>query len=205
MTNNAEQHIFFVDDEPKVRAVVGRTLEQLGSKVDCFASAADCLEQLRRRRCDLLITDVKMPEMDGLELLAEVKRIFPMLPVLVITGYGDIPMAVTAVKAGALDFIEKPFNRQSFLTAVESALKRKTAAEAQTLKLLTRAELQVLYLVLQGKTSKEIAALRNRRERTVQDQRASIYDKLGVRNLAELFGWAVKVGLINPPPPANGQ
>ena len=199
MTNKTKQHIFFVDDEPKIWKAVCRTLGQLGSEVSCFARAADSLEQLRKRRCDLLITDVKMPEMDGLELLAEVKRILPKLPVLVITGYGDIPMAVKALKKGASDFIEKPFNRQSFLAAVESALKHKAAVEAQALKLLTRAELQVLHLVLQGKTSKEIAALRKRKVKTVQDQRTSIYDKLRVRNMAELFRWAVKVGLINPP------
>jgi len=141
MTNKTKQHIFFVDDEPKIWKAVCRTLEQLGAKVSCFERATDCLEQLRKRRCDLLITDVKMPEMDGLELLAKVKRMLPKLPVLVITGYGDIPMAVKALKKGASDFIEKPFNRQSFLAAVESALKRKAAVEARALKLLTRAEL----------------------------------------------------------------
>ncbi len=193
------QHIFFVDDEPKIWRSVCRTLEQLGTKVSCFERATDCLEQLHKRGCDLLITDVKMPEMDGLELLAEVKRMLPKLPVLVITGYGDIPMAVKALKKGAWNFIEKPFNRQSFLAAAESALKHKAAVEAQALKLLTRAELQILHLVLQGKTSKEIAALRKRKVKTVQDQRTSIYDKLRVRNMAELFGWAVKAGLIKPP------
>lgn len=193
------QHIFFVDDEPKIWRSVCRTLEQLGTKVSCFERAADCLEQLHKRACDLLITDVKMPEMSGLELLAEVKRIFPELPVLVITGYGDIPMAVRAIKEGASNFIEKPFDRQSFLAAAESALKHKAAAEAQALKLLSRAELQVLYLVLRGKTSKKIAVLRKRKLRTVQDQRASIYKKLKVKNLAELFRWAVKAGLIKPP------
>ena len=99
--NFTEQHIFFVDDEPKIRKVVGRTLEQVGYKVSCFSRASDCLEQLRSRPCDLLIADVKMPGMDGIELLAKVKCIIPSLPVLVITGYGDVQMAVTALKAGA--------------------------------------------------------------------------------------------------------
>lgn len=199
MIKRTKQHIFFVDDEPKIWRSVCRTLEQLGAKVRCFERAADCLEQLRKRACDLLITDVKMPEMSGLELLAEVKRIFPELPVLVITGYGDVPMAVRAIKEGAWDFIEKPLNRQSLLTTAESALKHKTATEAQALKLLSRAELQVLYLVLKGKKSREIAVLRGRELRTIQDQRASIYKKLGVKNLPELFIWAVKTGLIKPP------
>jgi len=199
MTNKTKQHIFFVDDEPKIWKAVCRTLEQLGTKVSCFERATDCLEQLRKRRCDLLITDVKMSKMSGLELLVEVNRMLPKLPVLVITGYGDIPMAVRAIKKGASDFIEKPFNRQSFLAAAESALKHKAAVEAQALKLITRVELQVLYLVLKGKPSREIAVLRKRELRTIQDQRASIYRKLKVRNLAELFRWALKAGLIKPP------
>jgi len=186
MINNAEQHIFFVDDEPKVCKAVGRTLEQLGSKVSCFACAADCLEQLRFQTCDLLITDVKMPEMDGIELLTEARRIVPSLPVLVITGYGDIPMAVKAVKAGALDFIEKPLDRQSFLSAVESVLKRNAWADPLLGKLLTRIEIKVLRFILKGKSNKEIAYLRNRSIRTIEDQRNHIFRKFGVDNLVDL-------------------
>jgi len=199
MTNNAEQHIFFVDDEPKVCKAVGRTLEQLGSKVSCFARAADCLEQLRSQTCDLLITDVKMPEMDGIELLTEARRIAPWLPVLVITGYGDIPMAVKAVKAGALDFIEKPLDRQSFLSTVESILKRNALADPLLGEPLTKTEMKVLRLLLKGKSNKEIARLLHRHRRTIEDHRNNIYCKLGVDNSVDLVKRAAELGLFKLP------
>jgi len=199
MTNNAEQHIFFVDDEPKVCKAVGRTLEQLGSKVSCFTCAADCLEQLRSQTCDLLITDVKMPEMDGIELLTEAKRIVPWLQVLVITGYGDIPMAVRALKAGASNFIEKPLDRQSFLSIVESLLKRNAWGDPLLGKLLTKTEMKVLRFILDGKSNKEIARLRHRSIRTIEDQRSCIFRKFGVDNLVDLTKRAAEMGLIDLP------
>ena len=197
MTNSTEQHIFFVDDEPKVRKAVGKTLEQLGSKVSCFACAADCLEQLHSEMCDLLITDVKMPEMDGIELLIEAKRIIPSLSVLVITGYGDIPMAIRALKAGASDFIEKPLDRQSFLLAVESILKRTTLAESVVGKLLTKTEMKVLRLILDS--NKKIARLLHRSVRTIEDHRSHIFRKFGVDNLVDLVKRAAEMGLVDLP------
>ena len=199
MINSTEQHIFFVDDEPKVCKAVGRTLEQLGSKVSCFVRAADCLEQLRFQTCDLLITDVKMPEMDGIELLTEARRIIPWLPVLVITGYGDIQMAVSAVKAGALDFIEKPLDRQGFLSTVESILKRNALADPLLGKPLTKIEMKVLRFILKGKSNKEIARLRHRSIRTIEDQRSNIFRKFRVDNLVDLTKRAAEMGLIDLP------
>ena len=199
MTNITKQHVFFVDDESKVCKIVGRTLEQVGLKVSCFTSAAKCLKQLRCRTCDLLITDVKMPEMDGIELLTEARRIIPWLQVLVITGYGDIPMSVRALKAGALDFIEKPLDRQSFLSVVESPLKRNAWADPLLGKLLTRTERIVLRFLLDGKSNKEIAYLRNRSIRTIEDQRSCIFRKFGVDNLVDLTKRAAGMGLIELP------
>jgi len=186
MTNIAKQHVFFVDDKPKVRKMVGRTLEQAGLKVTCFASGSECLKQLRCRTCDLLITDVKMPEMDGIELLTEVKRIIPSLPVLVVTGYGDIPMAVEALKVGASEFIEKPLDRQSFLSAVESVLKLYALIHQIVGDVLTKTEMIVLRLILEGKRTKEIAMLRQRSVRTIEVHRIRIMRKLGVDNLVDL-------------------
>ena len=199
MINSTEQHIFFVDDEPKVCKAVSRTLEQLGSKVSCFACAADCLEQLRSQTCDLLITDVKMPEMDGIELLVEARRTVPWLQVLVITGYGDIPMAVSALKAGASNFIEKPLDRQSFLSIVKSLLKRNAWGDPLLGKLLTRTERIVLRFILDGKSNKEIAYLRHRSIRTIEDQRSCIFRKFGVDNLVDLTKRAAEKGLIDLP------
>jgi len=186
MGNNVKQHIFFVDDEPEVQKVIDRTLEQAGFKTSCFSRASDCLEQLRSRPCDLLITDVKMPGMDGIELLTKVKCIIPSLPVLVITGYGDVPLAVAALKAGASDFIEKPLNRQSFLSAVEFALKGNTRSHPLVNKVLTKTELEILRLILDGKSKKDIARLRNRSIRTIEDQHRHILHKIGVDNSIDL-------------------
>ena len=186
MTNIAKQHVFFVDDKPKVRKVVGRTLKQIGLKVSCFASGAECLKQLRSRRCNLLITDVKMPEMDGIELLTEVKRIIPSLPVLIVTGYGDIPMAVEALKVGASEFIEKPLERQSFLSVVESVLKRNAQIHWLVGSVLTKTEMEVLRLILDGKSTKEMAMLRDRSVKSIERHRSRIMRKLGVDNLVDL-------------------
>ena len=199
MPNNAKQHIFFVDDEPKVREVVGKTLEELGSKVSCFASATDCLEQLGSQRCDLLITDVKMPEMDGMELLAKAKRLAPWLPILVITGYGDIPMAVTAIKAGAVDFIEKPLDKKSFLWKVKSILQQSTFDDSYRGKPLTESEMKVLKLIIDGKSNKEIAHLLHRSIRTIEVHRGHLMSKLDVDNVVDLVKRVAMMGLVELP------
>lgn len=198
MTNISKLHIFFVDDEPKVRELVGGTLEQAGFKASCFASAVDCLEQLRTDRCDLLITDVKLPGMSGLELLTEAKGLAPSLPVLVVTGYGDIPMAVRAMKAGAADFIEKPLERKVLLSAVEFALKQIAPTDPLLLKGLTRAEMRVLNMILEGKTNKETAYLLHRSVSTVEVHRKHIMRKLGVDNIVDLVKQATALGLVSP-------
>jgi len=181
-----EQHIFFVDDEPAVRKSVAKTLRWLRCKVTCFSNAADCLEQLRTDRCDLLITDVKMPGMDGMELVRRARAVDSWLPVLVITGYGDIPMAVKAVKAGAVDFIEKPLQRESFLAAVQTVLMQNSLKNLLRGKSLTKREQTVLRLILQGKNSREIAEMLHRSLRTIEDHRQHIMRKLKVNNVVEL-------------------
>jgi len=199
MPNNAKQHIFFVDDEPKVRQVVGETLEELGSTVSCFARAADCLEQLGSKRCDLLITDVKMPEMDGMELLAKARRLAPWLPILVITGYGDIPMAVAAIKAGAVDFIEKPLDKKSFLWKVKSILQQSTFDDSYRGKPLTESEMKVLKLIISGNSNKEIAYILHRSVRTIEVHRGHLMRKLNVDNVVDLVKRAAMMGLVELP------
>lgn len=198
MTNITKQYVFLVDDEPKVCKMVGRTLEQTGLKVSYFARAAECLKQLHSQKCDLLITDVKMPEMDGIELLTKVKHIIPSLPVLVITGYGDIKMAVKALKMGASDFIEKPLDRQSFLSVVDSVLKQNTQPHRFVGNALTKTEMIVLRLILDGKDTKEIARLRHRSVRTIEDHRSRIMRKIGVDNLVDLVKQTAVVRLVEP-------
>ena len=192
-------HIFFVDDEPKVCRAVSRTLGQLGVQVSSFTRAAECLEQLGVGKCNLLIADVKMPGMDGIELLTRAKRVDPSLTVLVITGYGDIPMAVRALKAGAADFIEKPLNRKPFLSLVERLLKRATPPEPLLGRPLSRAETKVFRLLLDGKTNKEIAYLLHRSIRTVEVHRRNVMRKFGVDNLVDLVKRAAELGLLDLP------
>jgi two-component system response regulator TtrR len=199
MAKFTEQHVFFVDDEPKVHKVVAKTLKRAGFKVSCFSSAADCLEQLNSRPCDLLITDVKMPGMDGIELLTIARCIIPSLPVLVVTGYGDIQMAVTALKSGASDFIEKPLKRESFLSAVKLALKPNPHPHPVLNKSLTRSEMRILCMILDGKSNRQIAHLLSRSVRTVEVHRRHIMRKLGVDNIVRLVKRAVAMGLVEVP------
>jgi len=196
MRNNAKHRIFFVDDEANVRTAVSKTLAKVGTEVICFAGAVDCLKQLRCGKCDLLITDVKMPGMDGMELLVKTKRIAPWLPVLVITGYGDIPMAVKALKAGASNFIEKPLNRQSLIYVVESALKGAAWPDPVLGEKLTKVEMKVLRLLLKGKKNSEMADMLSRSVRTIEDHRRHIMRKLGAKNLVDLVKRAVMMGLV---------
>ena len=187
MGENGKQHVFIVDDEPEVRAAIRRTLELVGYQISCFDSATDCLAKMRSLRCDLLVTDVVLPGMDGLELLSEVKCRTPSLPVLVITGYGSVEMAVQAMEAGASSFIRKPLDRSTLLGAVETALTRRGRVCDHVRKPLTRAEVEVLRLILDGKGNKEIARLRHRSVRTIEDQRRCIMHKFGVDNPVDLI------------------
>ncbi len=198
MAGKEQTHIFFVDDEPKVRKVVAKTLKRLNSNVSCFSGADDCLKQLKQKKCDLLITDVRMPGTDGIELLINAKKIAPWINVLVITGYGDIPMAVKALKAGALDFIEKPLNGQTFISAVKTALKQTTPPDLLLGRALTRMEMKTLRLILDGMSNREAASLLHRSIRTIEVHRNRIMHKLGTDNLVELIKRAAKMGLIEP-------
>ncbi len=192
------QHIFFVDDEPAVCKSVSQTLRRSGYKVSCFADAENCLERLQIRDCDLLVTDVKMPGMDGIELVRRAKCIIPWLPILVITGYGDIPMAVRAVKAGAAEFIEKPLQKQSFLAVVQAILKQQDLGDLLKGKSLSKKEIAVLRLILQGSSNREMAHILHRSIRTIEDHRCHIMRKLGVDSVVELVQRATVMGLVKP-------
>jgi len=187
MANSDSQCIFFVDDEANVRQVVVDTLEQSGLHVSSFACPIECLEQLPAQRCDLLITDLRLPEIDGIELLKRSRVIAPWLPVMVITGYGDISTAIQAIKAGAIDFVEKPLDKISFLKKVRSIIQDNgNHSDERTGTPLTRSERRVLRFVLDGKSNKEIAALLSRSRRTIEVHRAHVMHKLGAADLIDL-------------------
>jgi FixJ family two-component response regulator len=189
--------VVFVDDEPSVCSAVAKTLKRVGMNVRCFGRADDCLEHLAAEPCDLLITDVKMPDKDGIELLDEVQERLPWLPVLLVTGYGDVDMAVRAMKAGASDFITKPLDRDTFLIAVQSLLERSAGQVALEEYGLTRAETKVLYLILDGRNTREIATALHRSPRTVEVHRRHVMQKLGAANVIEFLRRAADMGLLS--------
>lgn len=197
MKNKSKQQIFFVDDEPGIRRVATDALEKLECQVVCFANAADCLEQLPQKNCNLLITDVRMPGMDGLTLLSTAKRIAPWVPVIVITGYGDIPMAVRALKLGAVDFIEKPLVRKTFLEKVKSVLEQGGFNDSSTRQALTKTEKKILKLILDGKSNREIANILGRSTRTIEVHRANIMRKFNTDNVVELVKKAAPLDFDN--------
>jgi len=199
MTNENLQHIFFVDNEPTVCKAVCESLELHGINVTGFTSGQDCLKQLDSQRCDLLITDLKMPEMDGIELIVKAKHLVPWLPVLMISGYGDIPATVTAMNAGAIDFIEKPLETKTFLQKIESVLQQNHDKNNLMNNSLTKTEIEILKMIIKGDSSKKIAYLLNRSTRTAEAHRTSIMKKFGAENVADLIRRAALIGLVESP------
>ncbi len=197
MDNDTLGAVVFVDNEPKVRMVVRKTLERVGIDVHCFASAEECLARFESTPCDLLITDVRMPGKDGIELLLEVKKQSPWLPVLVVTGFGDVPMAVRALKGGAADFIEKPLDRDAFLKTVRSLLESQSGQDASINRSLTKTEKRVLLLILEGKNNREIASILHRSPRTIEVHRSHVMHKMGANNIVELLRRAAEMGLFD--------
>lgn len=196
MEDRLESMVYFVDDEPGVRKAVSQTLEELEScHVMCFKDAAGCLNALNHNApCHLLITDVNMPGIDGMTLLEEVQKIRPQLPVLLVTGYGDVPMAVNAIKKGAFDFIEKPLNEATFLPVVEAALEKGHFEDALQEKSLTKTEIKILKQIGAGKSNKEVAFSLKRSVRTIENHRHRLMRKLDVNNAVELVKKAISMG-----------
>ena len=193
--------VVFVDDEAGIRKIVRLTLEEeLPCSVTCFDNATDCLHALRDEQeyCNLLITDVKMPGMDGMTLLAQVRQVRPLLPILIITGHGDVPMAVKALKSGALDFIEKPLDEQVLLRAVKRALKHSVNIVDLAAAPLTDSETRILQLISEGRSNKEMARLLHRSVRTIERHRYQLMHKLNVNTAAGLTKVALALGLASP-------
>ena len=200
-TATKQASIFLVDDEAGILKIVRLTLEEeLPCYVSCFDNAADCLEALKdeQRGCSLLITDIKMPGMDGMTLLAKTRQLRPLLPILIITGHGDVPMAVKALKVGALDFIEKPLDEQVLLPVVEAALKRNASTEDLAGKPLTDSEIRILQLIAEGKSNSEMACFLHRSIRTIERHRYQLMHKLNASSPAELTKVALALGLTSP-------
>jgi FixJ family two-component response regulator len=164
-----------------------KDLADLGYNVKTFDSAQACLKHITNEKCHLLITDVKMPGMDGLTMLHKIKGIAPWIPVMVITGYGDVPIAVKAIKQGAVDFIEKPLERDYFLHKVKSFIEKSTFYNTNLANPLTKTEIKVLHMILQGMGNKQIAYKLNRSLRSAEMHRSNIMHKFGADNIVDLL------------------
>lgn len=199
--------VHIVDDDEAVRQSLAFMLGSAGLPIRLYESAKVFLKSLDPSLCGCLVTDVRMPEMTGIELLNRIKDRMPLIPAIVITGHGDIPLAVEAMKAGAVDFIEKPFDEEVLLKAVEAALDKAGGEEnGQTqdvlmrLATLSEREHQVLTGLVAGQANKVIAAAHGISPRTVEVYRANVMTKMQAKSLPELVRMAV---LAHVPPPAG--
>jgi len=190
-----EQIIYLVDDDEALRDSLVWLLESQGFKVEAFASAEAFLRAWRPEFNGCLLLDVRMPGMSGLELHERLRAHYCTLPVIFITGHGDVPMAVAALKKGAFHFIEKPFNDHDLVDLVEKALatddeRLRVAASRETIEArlatLTQREREVMELILEGKYNKVIADELSISMRTVEAHRSRIFDKMEVRSAVEL-------------------
>ena len=188
--------VFVVDDDRAVRDSLALLVNSVGLEAETFASAQEFLDAYRPERRGCLITDIRMPGMSGLELQEKLSADDIRIPVIVLTGHGDVPAAVRALKGGAVDFVEKPFNPQALLDLIQQAIARdveirEVAAQgaqvAERKALLTPREHEVMGLVVAGKANKVIAIELAISERTVELHRGRIMKKMQARSLAELM------------------
>jgi len=199
-----ERRVYIVDDDEAVRDSLSVLLESRAFVVRGFGSAPEFLAAAPSLPVGCLIVDIRMPEMDGLELQQHLIDRSLGFPLIVITGHGDVPLAVRAMKAGAVDFIEKPFTSEAILDSLEVALSRLTTLDEEEpakvaalakLALLSPRELQVLEGLLAGLPNKSIAFDLEISPRTVEIHRARVMDKMGARNLSELIRLALAGGV----------
>ncbi|MBK6653890.1 response regulator transcription factor [Zoogloea sp.] len=190
-----EQIIYLVDDDEALRDSLAWLLESQGFKVAAFASAEDFLKAWRPEFNGCLLLDVRMPGMSGLELHERLRAQYSTLPIIFITGHGDVPTAVAALKKGAVDFIEKPFNDTELLRLVSQCLvteqehrarRRQDAEVSRRLDQLTQREREVLDLIIVGKLNKQIADVLGISIKTVEVHRARVMEKMAAQSLAEL-------------------
>jgi two-component system response regulator FixJ len=187
--------VYVVDDDEAVRDSLKLLLESVDLKCRTYASASDFLQEHDPDQHSCLVADIRMPGMSGLDLQEALNRRSSTIPVLFITGHGDVPMAVDAMKSGALDFIQKPFRDQDLLDRIHEALERdeqrrednREAAELRgRMARLTARETEVMHRVVQGQANKVIALDLGVSQRTVEIHRARVMQKMGARSLAEL-------------------
>ncbi len=187
--------ISVVDDDDGMRRALSALLSTIGHATAAFARPTEFLKQFDAARPGCLILDIRMPEMSGLEVQQQLNSRGSMLPVIMITGHGDVPMAVQAMKHGAFDFLQKPFRDQDLIDRINAALKldaenreliERHADIRRRFESLTPREQEVIKLVVDGRANKVIAIDLGLSERTVEIHRANVMEKMGARSIAHL-------------------
>jgi FixJ family two-component response regulator len=198
--------VFVIDDDPSMRAALEDLISSVGLQVRLFASPQEFLQGRRPDTPGCLVLDVRLPGMSGLTFQKELERVGITLPVIFITGHGDIPMSVRAMKAGAVEFLTKPFHDQEMLDAVHAAIERDRQRRQQALLVtelreryvtLTERERQIMTLVVIGRANKQIAAELNLSEMTVKVHRGQAMRKMQAESLPELVRMADRLGVTN--------
>jgi two-component system response regulator FixJ len=192
--------IALIDDDAAVLDSLCMVLAHRGIRVECFSSAGDFLAAADKLSLACIVSDVRMPGLSGLELQSELRARALETPLILITGHGDIAMAVRALKAGAFDFIEKPFDNDVLIEAIRRAIEGEARVRAQHARIaefaaraaeLSQRQRQVLELVAQGLSNKQIALKLGLSPRTVENYRAWVMEKMGAKNLADLVRMVV--------------
>ncbi len=202
VTEPSVRRILVVDDEDMIRTALGKFLRSRGFEVTTCDSGVSALEALQRERYVAMLADVRMPGMTGIELQRELARRGNSMPVIVITGHGDVPMAVDALKAGAMDFLEKPLNDEALVRSIRAALERdeRSRAEGQEMSRLgermgrlTGREREVMMLIVDGLANNAVAEKLGISARTVEHYRANIMQKMEASSFAELVRMAISL------------
>lgn len=196
--------VFVVDDDPSMRDSMRWLIESVGLKVEAFANADAFMEQFAGEVPGCLVLDVRMPGTSGMELLDSLKSRGVQLPIIMISGHGDVPMAVQALKRGAMDFLEKPFRDQELLEQIAKAIEvdqtRRSKAESiagirSRLEKLTPREREVMELVVAGYANKQVAAKLGLSEKTIEVHRSRVMSKMRAKTLPCLVKMAIAVGV----------
>lgn len=197
----SDETVFVVDDDEAVQDSLRLLMKSIGLATETFASAAEFLESFDPEKAGCLILDIRMPGISGLDLQKELANRHSMLPIIFITGHGDVPMAVQAMKEGAVDFIQKPFRDQQLIDSVHRALKSDHKNRAQLLQIelimknlgtLTKREREIVDMIIDGKSNKLIADKLCVSSRTIEVHRARAMEKMEANSVAHLVRMVVQ-------------
>jgi FixJ family two-component response regulator len=203
-SDDANATVVVIDDDPEVREALQGLLQTVGLRAELFASVTDFLDSARPDLPGCLVLDVRLPGRSGLEFQNDLAKAQVHLPIIFVTGYGDVPMSVRAMKAGAVEFLTKPIRPQELLDAIHRAIEQDRARRDREqviddlrgrLETLTRREREVMALAVAGRLNKQIAAEIGLSEATVKLHRGQVMRKMGARSLADLVRMGDRLGL----------